>query len=102
MPRVGQRVRRRPARLGGALQAEHRQGPNAWLYVVIQPPVWAALTEKIGRPELAEDPDYATPEARLPRLDEMFDLIEEWTLTQDQVGGVRRAQRASTSRAGRC
>src|SRR4051794_13383056 len=57
-------------------------GSNAWLYVVIQPQVWAPLMEKIGHPELIEDPDYATPEARLSRLDEIFALIEEWTLTK--------------------
>ena len=44
--------------------------------------MWAALAAKIGRPELAEDPDYATPEARLPHLQEIFDLIEQWTLTR--------------------
>jgi formyl-CoA transferase len=57
-------------------------GSNAWLYVVIQPQVWAALAEKIGRPELAEDPEYSTPEARLARLDEVFGLVEEWTQTK--------------------
>jgi formyl-CoA transferase len=34
----------------------------------------------IGRPELIENPDYATPEARLPRLQDIFDVIEQWTL----------------------
>src|SRR4029078_8820423 len=57
-------------------------GKNAWLYVVIQPQVWRALATNIGPPELAEHPDYATPEARLSRLDEVFGLIEEWTLTR--------------------
>ncbi len=57
-------------------------GTNAWLYVVIQPQVWEPLLNKIGRPELVEHPDYATPEARLSRLDEIFGLIEEWTVTK--------------------
>jgi formyl-CoA transferase len=57
-------------------------GSNAWLYVVIQPQVWEALATKIGHPELVEDSDYATPEARLSRLDEIFGMIEEWTLTK--------------------
>ena len=35
---------------------------------------------KIGRPDLVDDPDYATPEARLSPLDEIFALIEEWTI----------------------
>jgi formyl-CoA transferase len=33
----------------------------------------------MGRPELAVDPAYATPEARLPHIDEVFGIVEEWT-----------------------
>src|SRR5260370_6404414 len=36
----------------------------------------------IGREELITDPDYATPQARLPRIPECFALIEEWTRTK--------------------
>ena len=57
-------------------------GSNAWLYIVIQPQVWEPLMKKIGHPELVDHPDYATPEVRLSRLDEIFGLIEEWTLTK--------------------
>jgi formyl-CoA transferase len=56
------------------------KGANAWLYVVIQPHVWEPLMQKIGRPDLIENPDYATPEARLPHLQDIFDVIEEWTI----------------------
>ena len=58
------------------------KGANAWLYVVIQPPVWEPLMRKIGRDDLADDPEYSTPEGRLPHLTEIFDVIEEWTLTR--------------------
>ncbi|WP_020659795.1 formyl-CoA transferase [Amycolatopsis benzoatilytica] len=54
-------------------------GPNDYIYVIVQPVGWAPLTELIGRPELAEDPDWATPEARLSKLDKVFALVEEWT-----------------------
>lgn len=54
-------------------------GPNDYVYVIIQPPVWAPIAKLIGRPELAEDPAFATPEARLPHLDEVFGIIEGWT-----------------------
>ena len=60
-PALRQRLRRRAARLGGALQADDREGANAWLYVVIQPQVWEPLMNKIGRPELVEIP---TPRPR--------------------------------------
>jgi formyl-CoA transferase len=54
-------------------------GPNDYIYVIVQPPGWAPIAKLIGRPELAEDPEWATPEARLPKLDKMFQLIEEWS-----------------------
>jgi formyl-CoA transferase len=54
-------------------------GPNDYVYLIIQPHVWAPLCEAMGRPELIDDPRYATPEARLPRLRKVFGLIEEWT-----------------------
>ena len=56
-------------------------GPNDYVYVIVQPVGWAPLAGLIGRPELAEDPEWATPEARLPKLAKMFQLIEEWTAT---------------------
>jgi formyl-CoA transferase len=54
-------------------------GPNDYIYVIVQPPGWRPITQLIGRPELADDPEWSTPEARLPKLDKMFALIEEWT-----------------------
>jgi formyl-CoA transferase len=54
-------------------------GPNDYVYVIVQPQGWQPLSALIGRPELAADPEWATPEARLPKLAKMFQLIEEWT-----------------------
>ncbi|MGW4128974.1 formyl-CoA transferase [Amycolatopsis japonica] len=54
-------------------------GPNDYIYVIIQPVGWQPITRLIGKPELAEDPDWATPEARLSKLDKAFSMIEEWT-----------------------
>jgi formyl-CoA transferase len=54
-------------------------GDNDYVYMVIQPAVWAALCELIGRPELAHDPRFATPAARLPILDEVWAIVETWT-----------------------
>ncbi|MCX2730323.1 formyl-CoA transferase [Saccharopolyspora sp. NFXS83] len=55
-------------------------GANDYVYVIVQPVGWAPIARLIGRPELIDDPDWATPEARLSKLDKMFRLIEEWTL----------------------
>ena len=54
-------------------------GPNDWIYVIVQPVGWEPISKLIGRPELSADPEWATPEARLNKLDKMFQLIEDWT-----------------------
>jgi formyl-CoA transferase len=54
-------------------------GANDYIYVIIQPPGWAPLMTLAGRPELIEHAEFATPEARLPHLDECFAVIEAWT-----------------------
>jgi formyl-CoA transferase len=54
-------------------------GPNDYVYVIIQPQGWAPLAELIGHPELADHPDWARPEDRLPKLDKVFALIEDWS-----------------------
>jgi formyl-CoA transferase len=59
--------------------------PNAYIYVITQAPVWAKLCQVIGKPEWIEDPDYATPDARLPRLKHIFDTIEQWTMTKTKL-----------------
>jgi formyl-CoA transferase len=64
-------------------------GPNDYLYVVIQPQVWGALATTIGRPELLDDPEYATPEQRLPHVWAIFAMVEAWTLTKDKWEAFR-------------
>lgn len=54
-------------------------GANDYVYVIIQPQVWAPLAKVMGREELVTDPAYATPEARLPHLDDVFGVVEQWT-----------------------
>jgi formyl-CoA transferase len=54
-------------------------GPNDYVYIIVQPVGWEPITKLIGRPELADDPEWATPEGRLSKLDKMFQLIEEWS-----------------------
>ena len=56
--------------------------PNAYTYFITQAAVWEKVCDVIGRPEWKEHPDYATPPARLPRLNEVFAAIEQWTMTK--------------------
>jgi formyl-CoA transferase len=56
--------------------------PDAYIYFITQAPVWGAICDLIGKPEWKTDPDYATPNARLPRLKHIFGTIEQWTMTK--------------------
>src|SRR6201996_6507822 len=56
--------------------------PNAYIYFITQAPVWEAICDVIGEPTWKTDPDYAKPPARLPRLKQIFDTIEAWTMTK--------------------
>ena len=58
------------------------EDPNAYTYFITQAAVWESICDVIGKPEWKTDPDYATPEARLPRLDTVFERIEDWTKTR--------------------
>ena len=56
--------------------------PDAYTYFITQAAVWKNICDTIGKEEWKEDPDFATPDARLPRLNEVFDAIEAWTMTK--------------------
>ncbi len=56
--------------------------PNAYLYFIAQAPVWKEICRVIGREQWITDPDFATADARLPRLNEVFAAVEAWTVTK--------------------
>ncbi len=58
--------------------------PNAYIYFITQAPVWESICDVIGEPEWKTHPDYATPKARLPRLNQIFERIEQWTMSKDK------------------
>src|SRR5437660_1272369 len=56
--------------------------PDAYNYFITQAAVRGAVCDLIGEPEWKTHPDYATPSARLPRLKQIFDRVERWTMTK--------------------
>ena len=54
-------------------------GPNDYVIMLAQPQMWRQLTEVIGRPELAGDPRFATPNARWENRETLDAIVEEWT-----------------------
>ena len=59
--------------------------PDAYEYVITQAQAFPALAKIIGHSEWLEDPEFNTPEARLPKLDLVFAEIEKWTMTLDKM-----------------
>jgi formyl-CoA transferase len=58
--------------------------PNAYVYFITQAAVWGSICDLIGKPEWKDDPAYATPNARLDKIPQIFGTIEEWTMTLDK------------------
>ena len=58
--------------------------PDAYIYVITQAAAFPGLAKAIGHEDWLEDPEWSTPAARLPHLEEMFDEIEKWTKTKNK------------------
>jgi formyl-CoA transferase len=54
-------------------------GPNDYAFITAQQQMWPAFTAAIGRPKLAQDPRFATEEARWENRVALNQIIEEWT-----------------------
>lgn len=55
--------------------------PDAYTYFITQAAVWKSICDVIGRPEWKDAEGYATPPERLDKLNEIFAVIEEWTMS---------------------
>ena len=58
--------------------------PDAYTYVIAQAAAFEGLARTIGHEDWLDDPEWNTPRARLPKLDEMFEEIEKWTMTKSK------------------
>ena len=56
--------------------------PNAYTYFITQAAAWEKICDVIGEPEWKTKPGYATPPERLDKLNEVFERIEQWTMTK--------------------
>ncbi|MGE0483997.1 MAG: CaiB/BaiF CoA transferase family protein [Gammaproteobacteria bacterium] len=54
------------------------RGPRGYLVVLSLQLQWKNVCAALGRPDLVDDPRYATPEARATRRAELVELIEAW------------------------
>ena len=90
---------------GGRIGNRHRQyapqgcyrcaGRDAWCVVSVRDDhEWRALCSVIGRPELADDPRYATEAGRREHHDALDEIISAWTATVDKYEAMERLQGA--------
>ena len=54
-------------------------GPNDYVYIFAQPQMWKDFLRVLEQPQLADDPRFATPEARWENRDTLNALIAAWT-----------------------
>jgi formyl-CoA transferase len=54
-------------------------GPNDYVIILAQPQMWRAMTEVMGQPELADDPRFATADARWENRAVLDAIVGEWT-----------------------
>ncbi len=55
-------------------------GPNDYVYIFAQPQMWKPLVNAMGKPELADDPLFATPDARWENRDAFAQVMSAWTM----------------------
>jgi formyl-CoA transferase len=81
--RQGRPMERHGNQLGhtvpGATYACAPGGPNDYVIVLAQPQMWKAMCGAMGQAELADDPRFATPDARWQNRDVLDSTVEEWT-----------------------
>jgi formyl-CoA transferase len=72
-------------------------GPNDYVYLHssrVGNEHWQRFTAVMGRPELAEDPRFATPEARATNLDDANQIITSWTRGLSKIEITEKVQQA--------
>ena len=58
------------------------QDPNAYTYFIIQAAIWEKVCDVIGKPEWKTEAGFAKPAERLDKLNQIFETIEQWTMTK--------------------
>ena len=62
--------------------------PNSYIYFTIQGSNWKRTAEAVGHPEWANDPNYATADARQPHIFDIFAEIEKFLANKTKYEAV--------------
>ena len=64
-------------------------GPNDYIYIFAQQQMWSSFAKAIGRPDIVDDPRYATAEKRWENRDTLNLIIEGWTRQRTKHEAMR-------------
>ena len=64
-------------------------GSNDYIFIFAQQQMWGSFATAIGRPDIIDDPRYATAESRWENRDTLNPIIEGWTLQKTKHEAMR-------------
>ncbi len=59
-------------------------GPNDYVYIFCQPQMWKGLIGAMARPDLGDDPRFATPDARWEHRAALEAIVTGWTMQRSK------------------
>lgn len=54
------------------------KGPRGWIFILVLDRQWANMTKAMGRPDLREDPRFATGADRVKNREALIAIVEQW------------------------
>jgi crotonobetainyl-CoA:carnitine CoA-transferase CaiB-like acyl-CoA transferase len=57
------------------------KGPQGWIFILVLDRQWSNLVKAMGRPELRDDPRFATNAERTKHGDQLNAVVQEWMLS---------------------
>jgi CoA:oxalate CoA-transferase len=57
------------------------KGPQGWIFILVLDRQWSNMAKAMGRPELRDDPRFATNAERTKNADQLNAIVREWVLS---------------------
>jgi CoA:oxalate CoA-transferase len=57
------------------------KGPQGWIFILVLDRQWSNMVKAMGRPELRDDPRFATNAERTKNADQLNEIVREWVLS---------------------
>jgi CoA:oxalate CoA-transferase len=57
------------------------KGPQGWIFILVLDRQWSSMVKAMGRPELRDDPRFATNAERTKNADQLNAIVREWVLS---------------------